>query len=127
MGGTVEGWFDELHFTESFLGEPAWNAGRMVVAVRQLYLCGSHPMADERTPRSGRLTFGGVARSTRTVHEYAGDPHDGIFRPAFMLEESGPGGDGDHLDDYRFGGVREDPPAWLEWMIRAGSFTLEID
>jgi hypothetical protein len=118
--------FEEIHFTESFLAAPEWRGTEMVVAARDLYLCGDHAVADERRPRSGLLIFGDVARSTRTVYEYTGDrgnPH----RPPYGVEDGGTREDGEDLEDYRFGGMLEHPHAWAEWTIRARWFDLEID
>ena len=119
--------FEEIHFTESFLAAPQWRGSEMIVAARALYLCGDHPLADERRPRSGRLIFGDVARSTRTISEYTGLPGRDAFRPSYVVEDGGTRGEGDDLTEYRFGGVAEEPHAWLEWTIRARWFDLEID
>jgi hypothetical protein len=126
MDAPAGGLFDELHFTESFLGEPLWQSEAMTIAVRHLYVCAGHPEADQMRPRSGRLIFGEVASSTRTVYEYLGDPHQGAFRPGYVLEDTGTPREGADLRVYRFGGVRESPRAWLEWTIVAGSFELEL-
>jgi len=114
--------FDDIHFTGSFLAPPEWRGEEMVVAARSFILCGDHPLADERRLRSGLLVFGGVARSTRTIHEYGGDES----RPPYSVEDGGSGADGGDLTDYRFGGVLELPPAWIEWTILARSFELEL-
>jgi hypothetical protein len=127
MGTRVGFDFEEIHFTESFLAAPEWRGTEMLVAARDLYLCGDHPLADERQPRSGVLIFGDVARSTRTIYEYKADGSTGRFHPAYAVEDGGTREDGDDLTDYRFGGMLEEPHAWIEWTIRARWFDLELD
>jgi hypothetical protein len=118
--------FEEIHFTESFLAVPEWRGSEMIVAARALILFGEQPLADERRLRSGLLIFGDVARSTRTVYEYKADRREGHFHPGYEVEDGGTRADGDDLTQYRFGGVLEDPHAWLEWTIRARWFDLEL-
>jgi hypothetical protein len=124
MDGTVSGWFDELHFTECFLGEPEWRGDAMVAAVRAVFACGEHPLAGEGQPLAGRLVFAAVDRSTRTFYEYA-DGRTGLRPGCVVIEDGGAGGAAD-LTDYRFGGVREDPRGWIEWTVRARGFEFEV-
>jgi hypothetical protein len=127
MARRVSGFFDELHFTECFLGEPEWRGGAMVAQVRDLFACGDHPLAGEDQPLAGRLVFGGVARSTRSFYEYVRDPGGGTgFRPGCVIEDGGTGEADRDLTDYRFGGVREQPRGWMEWRVWARSFELEV-
>jgi hypothetical protein len=119
--------FDQIHFTESVLTAPEWRGTEMLVAAKAFYLCGDHPLADERRPRSGLLIFGDVARSTRTVYEYKADRSAGDFAPASTVEDGGTREDGEDLSEYRFGGMLERPHAWAEWTIRARRFDLEIE
>jgi hypothetical protein len=119
--------FEEIHFTESFLAVPEWRGTEMVVAATDLYLCGDHPLADERRPRSGVLIFGDVARSTRTIYEYDREKGRGAFRPTYVVEDGSTRGEGEDLEEYRFGGLLDDRSAWIEWTIRARYFDLEMD
>ncbi|HYJ83819.1 MAG TPA: hypothetical protein VEW26_13375 [Allosphingosinicella sp.] len=125
MSGPTGFPFEEIHFTECRFAAPEWRGSELVVAARSLYLCGDHPLSDERRPRSGLLVFGDVARSTRTVYEYSGDPA-APFRPSYVVEDGGTHEDGGDLEEYRFGGVLEEPHAWIEWTIRARRFDLEL-
>jgi hypothetical protein len=124
----VSEFFDELHFTECFLGEPEWLGDAIVVPVRAVFACGDHPLAGEDQPMAGRLVFAAVARSTRAFYEYADAPGGGTgFRPGCVVIEDGGTGEADQgLSDFRFGGVREQPRGWLEWRIWARSFALEV-
>ena len=126
MSGRVSFPFEEIHFTESVLAPPEWRGTEMIVAAKALYLCGEHPLAEERTSRSGRLVFGDVARSTRTVYEYTDDLAGEPFRPAYVVEDGGTREEGGDLQEYRFGGVLEAPRAWIEWTISARYFELEF-
>ena len=126
MSARASEFFDELHFTECFLGEPEWSGDAMVVPVRAVFACGEHPLSAEDQPLSGRLVFGAVARSTRTFYEYVDEPGGGTgFRPGSIVIEDGGPGEAEGLIDYRFGGVREDPRGWMEWTVWARSFALE--
>lgn len=119
--------FEEVDFLESFLAMPVWQGTEMIVAARAFCLCGDHELADERRPRSGRLVFVDVARSTRTVYEYTGERGKRGYRPGYVVEDGGTREDGGDLTEYRFGGVHEVPHAWVEWTIRALRFDLELD
>ena len=127
MERSVSGFFDELHFTECFLGEPEWRGPDMIVPVRAVFACGEHPLAGDDQPPAGRLVFGAAARSARTFYEYVDDSGRIGFRPGCVVIEDGGSGDRDRdLIDYRFGGVREAPRGWLEWTVRARGFALEV-
>lgn len=69
--------------------------------------------------------FERVASSLRRLTPYVGNPRLGKFGPAYE-EQDGPFSQKPDVRDYAFEGRLEDPLAWVDWVIRAGSFALEV-
>jgi hypothetical protein len=71
------------------------------------------------------FVFDQVSSSVRTLSPYIGNPKLGKFAERYA-EQDGPFSQKNNAQEYAFEGVLEDPYAWIDWIVRAGSFTLEI-
>jgi hypothetical protein len=74
---------------------------------------------------SSHFVFEQVASSIRTVMPYIGDPRLGKFGEQYT-ETDGPFRNGIDGREYGFEGRLDDSNAFVDWVIRAASFTLEI-
>ena len=119
--------FGRLHFTEATFGAITLDGDVLRIEVRGLPLLGDHPLATEDLGVvAGDLVFKGVSRSRRTISEYIGDPKapDG-FKPRRELVDvdrarvSG-------QQEYVFEGVQTTPVAWVDWVIVANQFELQV-
>lgn len=117
---------------------PIVNEQTMVVAVRGLGICPSHPLALAKDkviihhPVLGRivdglLVFRGVYLSRRMVVEYIGDPMNlNGFKDPYVIEDINIDVIDETLNIYDFEGSLDEPPAFVTWKILACSFELQV-
>lgn len=126
----INGFFDELFFTECDYGPPRLQGRTLTVPVKQLLLHGGHPLAGEGHDfLEGELVFDGVVESRRKLVDYIGSRYDPEgFRPereeVDMLP--GPGQPSEGLHTFEMEGIMESPVAWVDWTVRARSFLLRV-
>jgi hypothetical protein len=126
----IRGYFDRLHFTESLLGTPRIEDSLLRVSVSGLFLLAGHPLDPKGGgPYKGEFVFEGVIDSRRKVIEYIGDSSKPKgFREAYETVDEIPleakGGDG--IQEFGFEGFQEATNAWIDWVVKAQSFTLRI-
>lgn len=126
----IEGHFGLLHTTESLLGRPQVHNDVLVVPFRQVYPMKGHPITDTTLEHfSGRMIFEGVSSSVRTVWDYIpNSPTPGAVRTP-RQESDGPFPDSAACDvhEFAFEGILDSPEAWVDWIVRARRFVLEVD
>jgi hypothetical protein len=127
----IDGFFDELFFTECVLGVAEVHDGDLSIPVQGLFVLGGHPLATERAgPYQGELVFVGAVESRRRLIEYIGDPRKpNGFKPPREELEPRVGGDAkdEMLQEFGLEGYLETPSAWVDdWIIRARSFRLRL-
>jgi len=122
--------FDLLFTTDCRYSRPKIAGDTLRICVKDLGLMDGHPA---RTAPAANLVyvprchfiFNRVSYSVRTLSPYIGDPKLGKFAQQYT-EQDGPFSQKNNSQEYAFEGVLEDPAAWIDWIVRAGSFTLEI-
>lgn len=122
--------FNFLFTTDCRYSQPTIAGDTLRICVAELGLLKGHPLKPEASgtiayiPRCN-FVFDQVSASVRTLSPYIGDPKLGNFgRP--YVEEDGPFSQRPGGREYAFEGVFEEPRAWIDWMVKAGSFALEI-
>jgi len=124
----IEGYFHLLHTTESLLGAPEVHGDDLIVPVKQLYPLRGHPLTEVSSEHfCGRMIFRHVVSSSRTVRDLGPQSNLSSDRPP-TCEADGPflTEDGPNISEFAFEGIREYPPAWVDWIVRAESFCLEV-
>lgn len=122
--------YDELHFTDCYLGAPEITEQKITVSIRNLGVFPGHPLNQSTSMLwvpNCRLVFEGVQKSTRTITEYKSDPTQDAFRSPYTLND----GPFQYVitnsqKDYRLEGISETPLAWVDWCIVAVSYHLEF-
>jgi hypothetical protein len=119
--------FDSLSFTECTLHPPVIEGGQLRVPVENVDVFPGHPGHSGggvlRLPQC-ELVFHGVHTSERRLTPYDGDPTEGRFLPQRVASDGPFTGDGGAL--FELEGVWSDPPAWVEWEIRASGYELRV-
>jgi len=124
----VIGHFEELHFTESNLGAPVLEAGKLRIPVTGLLPLKGHPLDDGRFhPLAGALVFVGVTKSVRKLTEYIGDPKQpqGFKDERVVVDVDSPASGGTQF--LLEGILREPVAAWVEWEVVAAAFEFHTD
>ena len=127
---TISEHFELLFTTDCRYSRPSIAGDALQIYVKNLGLMKGHPARTSPGTElvyipSCHFIFDQVSFSVRTLSPYISDPKFGKFGPRHV-ERDGPFTQGVNAKEYAFEGVLEDPCAWMDWVIRAGGFTLEI-
>jgi hypothetical protein len=121
--------FNLLFTTECHLSRPTISGKTLTIIVDRLGLMEGHPLRPNDMEslfflKSCRFVFKDVESSTRLLTPYVGDSRLGKFGPN-VSEVDGPFGISATAHEYGFEGLYDNKSAWVDWTVRAGSFTLE--
>jgi hypothetical protein len=125
----VEGYFDEIGFSESECTNFHWSDADLVVEFsRGIDLGGSrHPLSGSfMFDQPCRMIFKGVVFSDLSVSEYLGAPNK--FRTIHFEKSGLPGQrEGESYDEYHLEGSMQatEPKGWFNWELKAESFALD--
>jgi hypothetical protein len=133
MMDKVEGYFDELHWTESNIKKVIISAGEKSIKlwVEFLEIFPPHPFFKVRTSNETFIAvFENVHTSSLDITEYIGDAREGRFKPKITKQDVfRDGKESDCGKDYSLEGVLLDDcgrkHAWITWDIVAEKFSLE--
>ena len=102
----------------------------ITICVRDLGLMEGHPLRPEssasliKVPRC-HFIFERVSGSCRTLTPYVGDPKQGKFGET-VREIDGPFPHRAFAREYAFEGRFDQPLAWVDWVVKAEAFLLEV-
>lgn len=121
--------FDQLFTTDCLYGRPQIDGNTIRIRVNDLGLMKGHPLrpigaANLVYLSSCYFVFERVTSSQRKLTPYVGDPKAGRFG-AEHVEHDGPFSPAEGGQEYAFEGRIEDPLAYVDWCVVAGSFCLE--
>jgi hypothetical protein len=122
--------FNFLFTTDGRYSRPKIIGDTVRICVKELGLMKGHPARTDPgrnlvyIPRC-HFVFDQVSSSVRTLSPYIGNPKLGTFAKGYR-EQDGPFSQNNDAKEYAFEGVLEEPLAWIDWVVRAGSFALEI-
>jgi hypothetical protein len=122
--------FNFLFTTDSRYSRPNISGDSLRICVKELGLMKGHPARTDPganliyVPRC-HFIFDQVSSSVRTLSPYVGDPMLGNFGQQYE-ERDGPFSQKVDAREYAFEGRLEVPYACVDWVVEAGSFTLEI-
>ena|SRR6266478_2587349 len=122
--------FHLLFTTDCRYSRPKIVGDTLRICVKELGLMKGHPA---RTAPGENLiylqrchfVFEQVSSSLRRVTPYIGEPRFGKFGQPYE-ERDGPFSQKASVREYAFEGRLEEPLAFVDWVVRAGSFALEI-
>ena len=126
----VPGHFEFLFTTDCRYSRPKITGDVLRICVKELGLMKGHPARAAvgenlvYVPRC-HFIFEQVALSSRRLTPYVGNPRLGKFGLPYE-EHDGPFIQKPDARQYAFEGRLEDPLAWVDWVVRARSFSLEI-
>jgi hypothetical protein len=124
----IQGYFDELHFTESNISGFEFLESDLVITIDSgLVIYGEHPLTDSHKMSDPcRLVFKNIVSSKRYLDIYAGDPKvDGFKESKTIIDNISPVSVGLPCKEYSLEGLLLDPKAWLTWDILAEDFYLD--
>lgn len=125
----VEGYFDEIGFSESECTNFQWIDANLVVDFsRGIDLGGSrHPLSGSLLfDKPCRVIFTDVVFSNLSVSEYLGAPN--IFRTVPFEKNDLPTElEGENYDEYHLEGTMQatNPKGWFNWELKARNFALD--
>jgi hypothetical protein len=126
----ISEYFDLLFTTDCRYSRPKVAGDTLRICVKNLGLMKGHPARTDPganlvyVPRC-HFVFDQVSSSVRTLSPYIGNPKLGKFAERYA-EQDGPFSQKNSAQEYAFEGVLEDPYAWIDWIVRAESFKLEL-
>ena len=125
----VKGYYDEIHFTESYISEFKFVDGDLIINIESgLAIYGEHPLADSlKMSEPCCLMFKNVASSQRYLAIYAGDPKiDGFKERKTITDDINQSVSSKSCQEYIVEGMLlTEPKAWIEWTITAEEFYVD--
>lgn len=128
----VSGYFEKLFSTDCQVSDPITGQSRLVVSVSGLGVIAGHPLYEKvghgaiRYFRAANLIFDGVEESTRELTDVSGTAPDVKFSKPYIVKDGPFARSLRAACVFQFEGVHATSGAWVDWIVRANSFALEV-
>ncbi len=126
----VDGYFNELHFTECMFDKFTFEKNKLIVHIEKgLGVMGDHPLIINNSEffiGNCQLIFEEVCFSERRIHEYIGDPQKGNFKPTEKIIDMPFQPRDDSYKVFEIEGIFNNPMSWIDWTIKAKRFKLKV-